>query len=217
MITGCFIDISGAKGELYGKLLTKINSFQREPALSQPSSKERDLKLWGKLLLHHLLSANSLEHLLLIDDLRINNWGKPYFENSDFDFNIAHSGAIIFCAGVQKARLGVDIEKEEDRDFNAMREYFCQREWNLITASINSKAEFYKIWARKEACIKATGRGLSQPLDEIDVSDNEVILDGIRWFLQDVFIKPGYGCCIAANQKPDIVIEEVDFNKLQLI
>ena len=217
MITGYFLDVSPLSDEIYPKLLAKVNNIQMETISRTLPYSEHNLKLLGKLLLYKLLSANNLQQHLLIAEQHTSEFGKPYFENSNFDYNIAHSGDIIFCAGVQAARLGVDIEKEEDRDVTAMQAYFCQKEWDLITGSKNSKAEFYKIWVRKESLVKATGKGVFQPLQEIDVSDNEVILDGIRWFLQDVFIKPGYTCCVAANRKMEIVVEEVDFNKLLLI
>ncbi len=214
MITGYFIDIGEPiSEEAHRKLLAKVNGIGKEEMLKPPTTTQY-AKLAGKLLLYKLLCDHNLDHSLFIDRQEINRWGKPYFASADFDYNLSHSGNIVFCAGGLAARIGVDIEQEKERDIAGMREYFSEREWYKINSSNNINAEFYKMWVRKEACIKAIGKGVFQPLQEIDVCDDVVIEHGMRWFLQDVLIKTGYACCIATNKKKDVTIEEVDLNKL---
>ena len=210
MITGYFIDIGHPLDkDVYEQLLAKVAHIQKAPILDQPKR-----KLIGKLLIYKLLCVYNLEHNFFIDAQCVNRWGKPYFADTDFDFNLSHSGSILFCGGVQGGHIGVDIEKEEERDITGMQAYFCEQEWTRINNSTNVVAEFYRMWVRKEACIKAAGKGIFQPLVEIDVSAGQVIADGIRWHPQDIFIRPGYAACIATDKKMEIRIEELDLNKL---
>ena len=95
-----------------------------------------------------------------------------------------------------------------------MRDYFSGQEWDRITSSENMNAEFCRTWVRKEACIKAIGKGIFQPLNEIDVCEDTVISGGVRWYLQDVVIKEGYAACIATDKKMEVSIAEIDLNTL---
>jgi 4'-phosphopantetheinyl transferase len=214
MITSYFTDIGARPNdEMYTRVSAKVNGLLTKD-ISRMAFGGRYMRLIGDLLLYKLLCDHNLENTLLIDAVKVNKWGKPYFANTDFEYNISHSGSTICCVGCRGAQLGVDIEMENDRDIDGLRDYFNQREWNKIKISDSLNAEFYRMWVRKEACIKAIGKGLIQPLNEIDVCDDEVVSEGIRWFLQDVFIRDGYKGCIAANKKMDVRIEPVDLDKL---
>jgi len=215
MIKGCFIDIEELQGdELLNRVRVKTESIGVEKLLYTDPAQRQHVKLAGQLMLHKLLSDHNLHDTLFVNTSMVDKWGKPYLANADFDYNFSHSGSIVFCAGVPGGRIGVDIEKEEERDITNMRDHFSEKEWNRINSSENINAEFYRMWVRKESCVKAIGKGIFQSLNEIDVCNDEVICDGLRWFLQDVFIRKGYTACIAANKKMDITIEEVDLNKL---
>ena len=214
MIIGYFTDIGARHNdEVYPRLLAIVKSLRKKD-ISDTKSGERYMRLIGDLLLYKLLCDHNLENTLLIDAVQVNKWGKPYFANTDFEYNISHSGNIVCCVCCQGAQIGVDIENENDRDIESMREYFSEREWRKINGSDEINAGFYRMWVRKEACIKAIGKGLFQPLSEVDVCDDEVISEGVRWHLKNVYIREGYSGCIAANKKMEIRVEQVDLNKL---
>ncbi len=215
MITGYFTDIGGIQDEeIHKRLLAAVNSISKEKTFASDPSIQQYRKIAGKLLLYRLLAAHNLEHSLFADAQGVNSWGKPYFANTNFDYNLSHSGSVVFCAGGQGAHIGVDIEKEEERDILGMRDYFSGQEWDRITSSENMNAEFCRTWVRKEACIKAIGKGIFQPLNEIDVCEDTVISGGVRWYLQDVVIKEGYAACIATDKKMEVSIAEIDLNTL---
>jgi 4'-phosphopantetheinyl transferase len=102
--------------------------------------------------------------------------GKPALKNSvwPLHFNVAHSEDRILCAFSLDCELGVDVEvirRLDDADAIARR-FFAERECHdlfLLTAEERISA-FFRCWTRKEAFLKATGEGLSVPLDQFEVS-----------------------------------------------
>jgi 4'-phosphopantetheinyl transferase len=69
---------------------------------------------------------------------------------------------------------------------------------------------FFTCWTRKEAFVKATGRGLSLPLNEFDVSfipgEPAVLLhvgwdtkESYRWSLQELSLGPSYVAALAVE------------------
>ena len=170
-------------------------------------------RLCGKFLLYKLLAGYSQERLYAFDRPEYGQFGKPYF-NNEFDFNIAHSGNLVICAGILGGKIGVDTEKNEYRDIDSMKEYFTTKEWDHIISDEDANAAFYEMWVRKEACLKAIGKGLLLPMNEMDVCEDEVIIDNSKWFLHNLYLKEGYATCIAANEHNDIQITEVDINTL---
>jgi 4'-phosphopantetheinyl transferase len=104
--------------------------------------------------------------------------GKPYLPSEagggGLRFNVSHSGGLALFAFARDRELGVDVERERfiaEGDSIAAR-YFSPGEvaaLGRLPVSERSRA-FFRCWTRKEAFIKATGDGLSRPLDTFDVS-----------------------------------------------
>jgi 4'-phosphopantetheinyl transferase len=102
--------------------------------------------------------------------------GKPILAapSSALQFNLSHSGNIAAYAFAANDELGVDIEKHSPRtDLEQIaRRFFCATEYKelLCVPDIERASAFFECWVRKEAYIKAQGRGLSVPLDSFRVS-----------------------------------------------
>jgi 4'-phosphopantetheinyl transferase len=104
--------------------------------------------------------------------------GKPRLAGaaagSKVHFNLSHSGAYGLIGWAQDREIGVDVEEWRSlRDEPALvRRYFSAREiaaYEALPAAQRTEA-FFNGWTRKEAYIKAIGRGLGLPLDSFDVS-----------------------------------------------
>lgn len=104
-----------------------------------------------------------------------NAYGKPCLEGkAALRFNLSHSGSLGLLAVTSQQEVGVDIEilrQEVDRR-NIAERFFAPGE---VTALFSLPTEqqtiaFYACWTRKEAYIKARGKGLSIPLDAFEVS-----------------------------------------------
>ncbi|REC46645.1 4'-phosphopantetheinyl transferase family protein [Chryseobacterium pennipullorum] len=106
-------------------------------------------------------------------------FGKPYLpHHSHLHFNISHSGDWVVGV-VSKNPAGVDIEKIAEVKENLTS-------WSLTTEEYQqfqklNKTErtlfFFKLWTLKESYVKATGTGLSEGLNTLEITmDNENIM-----------------------------------------
>src|ERR1041384_1232680 len=109
MITVCYTEIKHQWNDLeLADKLALLPKNLRQQALRKRLWRDRQLSVCGKLLLQELLKAhNSIRSL---DDLKYNEYYRPYFEDSP-DFNIAHSGNIVICAMADEGQIGIDIEQ----------------------------------------------------------------------------------------------------------
>jgi len=153
--------------------------------------------LYGKLLLKEGLAKMGFDCSL--NEMKLTKFGKPYFANEKFSFNISHSHNYILCAisREEKNSLGVDIEKVKEIDFNDFESVWCQNEKNKIV----SREVFYDFWTRKEAIVKAIGMGMYFPLNKIDVSKSEVHCKGDVLHLRKVNLDPDYVVHMASSAK----------------
>ncbi|MBI5302106.1 MAG: 4'-phosphopantetheinyl transferase superfamily protein [Chloroflexi bacterium] len=89
-------------------------------------------------------------------------------------FNLAHSENLALCAITAHAPIGVDVEfiKPLENRADIAARFFSPREVAALRAlpAHQHTRGFFNCWTRKEAYIKAIGKGLSQPLDEFDVT-----------------------------------------------
>jgi 4'-phosphopantetheinyl transferase len=101
--------------------------------------------------------------------------GKPFVApQTALQFNVSHAGDLFVCAVSSGLAIGVDIEQiREMEDMPAIASQFFapaeQRHLAGIAEGDRAHA-FYQCWTRKEAVIKATGEGISRPLDSFEVS-----------------------------------------------
>jgi len=130
-------------------------------------------------------------------------------------FNMSHSGEMALYAVARGRNIGVDIERI--RDDVAVEQiadkFFSHDEISTLGKSHNKKRNevFFRYWTRKEAFLKATGEGISFPMEQFDVSSisgmglSPIIIPGDktespRWYVQDLFPGAGYAAAIAGER-----------------
>jgi 4'-phosphopantetheinyl transferase len=96
--------------------------------------------------------------------------GKPELPGSGIAFNVAHSGNTILIALSHGGQLGVDVEHiDPARPFDEVAQHSCTPAESLELFALNDidqrRQAFYRLWARKEAIVKADGRGLALPFN----------------------------------------------------
>lgn len=101
--------------------------------------------------------------------------GKPFLPSIDsLQFNISHTRGMAVLAFVQTIPIGVDVElvRPMDNLRDIAARYFTPAETAGILERSGADCEhaFFACWTRKEALIKATGDGLSMPLNSFTVS-----------------------------------------------
>jgi 4'-phosphopantetheinyl transferase len=122
-----------------------------------------------------LLLGHYLERAPEAIRFHYNDFGKPFVADSaGLAFNVSHAGDLVLYAFARQTDMGVDIELIRD-DFpveDIAHHYFSPAEVAVLDGlpdRLKHRA-FFDCWTRKEAFIKARGKGLSIPLDSFDVS-----------------------------------------------
>jgi 4'-phosphopantetheinyl transferase len=140
--------------------------------------------------------------------------GKPLLamtDQSELRFSLSRSGGFALYALAVGREVGVDIQEySAGVDFRAVARRVLSPAEKAVLRVLDAEAKqraFFRIWARKEAFVKAAGVGLSVPLDVIDVT-GEVVrvaghLDGVplghQWSVRDLEVEPGYGAAVAVQ------------------
>ena len=87
-------------------------------------------------------------------------------------FNLSHTRGLAACA-LALHDVGVDVERSDRTvDLSLADHYFAPEEQRLLKAAPSGERRrlFFQLWTLKEAFIKATGEGLSRPLDSFAFS-----------------------------------------------
>jgi 4'-phosphopantetheinyl transferase len=151
-------------------------------------------------------------------DLVYGPHGKPALGSrlapSGLRFNLSHRDDVAVYAFSREGDVGVDVEavrRLDDADRIAAR-IFSPRENEAYQAlgPADRPLGFFNCWTRKEAFVKATGDGLSRPLDGFDVSlapgDPARILrvdetpgDDCGWRMESFSPAPGFVAAVVSE------------------
>ena len=143
-------------------------------------------------------------------------YGKPALDgehkNRSLKFNMSHSRGAALVAVSEDREIGVDVEyvRADFATEEIARRFFSPREVEAFNALPNTEqvSAFYRCWTRKEAYIKAIGRGLSQPLDGFDVTlapeEPPALMradedDAARWSLSDIDVGSDYAAALVVE------------------
>jgi len=121
------------------------------------------------------------------DEFKRNHYGRPFIDG-EVDFNISHSMNIVVCVLSDETTVGVDVEAIRDIDLSTIQQYF-KNEWEEIKRSPNALRTFYFHWTRKEAVIKADGRGFGLPIQNLVTSNDTCIVDRQTYYLKTLDIQ----------------------------
>ena len=91
-----------------------------------------------------------------------------------FQFNFSNSADLAICAVTLAQPIGVDLERIRPMTdmLGLARRYFADAETDrLFARPVSSQpGAFFRLWTRKEAWLKAIGKGLTFPLRDVEVS-----------------------------------------------
>jgi len=133
-------------------------------------------------------------------------------------FNLSHSGNVILFGVTRGGEIGIDIEyiKKSIRAEKLARRFFSLHEHAYISSlpARHQHEAFYRAWTRKEAFLKATGRGIAG-IEDIEVTlapdapPSIISINGSppppeQWTMRDIRIPaPGYaGALVCESQAP---------------
>jgi 4'-phosphopantetheinyl transferase len=146
--------------------------------------------------------------------------GKPNLDpvpnNGGTRFNLSHSGDLVLIAVARYGEVGVDVEKirlDIELERLAKRFFSADEAEDLMALESDLRLPaFFRCWTRKEAYIKAHGRGLSIPLSQFRVSLEPEVPPALlanwddpqetsRWFLHDIDLGEEYLGALAVEGK----------------
>lgn len=159
-------------------------------------------------------------------------YGKPFIAGDQnpegLCFNVSHSHGLSVIAIGHGIETGVDIEMiRSDIDIMEIAGTFFPHAEAMRLRSMTEAgraAAFFQYWTRKEAYLKAIGRGLSVDLKEIDVFNGPAAfldssdLHGVicRWSLFESTQTAGYACALVTKGEP-ASLEYFDYPDLRVL
>lgn len=157
-------------------LVKIVPQSELELAKRYSNSVYADTFLASRFALRKILSS-----FLNVDPRSLNlaytKTGKPYLFDSDVNFNLAHSKDVLAVAFARGVQIGVDVEcMDRDVDVVKMLSMLCSPAEQILIEKIEPvrrRQLFIELWTKKEAILKASGSGLSQPMNELNLTTND--------------------------------------------
>jgi|SRR5215470_16518991 len=156
--------------------------------------------------------------------------GKPSLPGFTIHFNLSHSSDLALFVFTRAGELGVDVERIHPipEMMNLAGRFFCPAEAHDLASLADDQREhaFFLCWTRKEACIKATGNGLSTPLSSFRVSLQPgaqarfLHFEGEAadsWSLDNLDLPAGYVGALAYRDQPRPVLLSQILNPQRLL
>lgn len=145
---------------------------------------------------------------------------KDHMSHKSIEFNISHSGDYALVAITLDHKVGVDIEQINPRtEFQSLANRFFSEKERTELLGLNHEQQcdaFYRIWARKESFIKATGQGIAFGLDKFSVPVEENISSGRKiimsvktnadWFCYDLMKLDNYKTALTTTADNSVAV-----------
>lgn len=174
------------------------------------ASAARDEFLLSRLLLRRILAGHlqrPADHLALA----CNPYGKPMLDppgQAGLEFNISHSHGRLLIAVCQGFPVGIDIEKIDyaiDPILMAQNGLLNEDLEQLQAAAVNDRHDlFFRLWTRREAYLKALGKGFLAVSEKVSKADtgNGILIrkahDSAHCVvIQDLPIAPDFKAAVA--------------------
>jgi 4'-phosphopantetheinyl transferase len=149
-------------------LLSKLNNYEIKTLFGR-RGKSFELSLFGRVLVKNIVSKETSisKKSILISKTKL---GKPIIKkptNLNIDISISHSDNYLVIGICNHAKIGIDLEIFKNIDLEIFKNCLSVSEEVYINSGERRKQKlenFYEIWTRKEAYLKALGVGLQKPL-----------------------------------------------------
>ena len=149
--------------------------------------------------------------------------GKPYLTAPEaIPFNLSHSGDYVMCA-VSDEEIGCDVEQIRAMDPEIARRFFHPAEYEAISSAPTPELAndlFFRYWTLKESFLKATGLGITFPLNAFRIAigpEGEISVeqsaDRRNYSFAEIDGAAGYRCAVA-KARPSVRVQ-TDFVDLR--
>lgn len=200
-------DIRNISDEWVEERIRLLPEALQEDILRFHFPNDRKRKLLGRLIVERFHVENNI-------DFSYHNWclsehKKPFIKEGGYHFNISHSVDLVVVAFSNES-VGIDIEAEKNIEVESLISYFHPDEVKHFQSSENQLCEFYFLWTRKEAFLKAIGIGLLDGLDKRNCLISPV-KEEHQWYLKNIQLPEKYHMAICSRFEMDeLFINRVD-------
>ena len=199
-----FSDIGDIDPTLLAQLYSSLPEFRRRKADSyQHDGRIQSVCAWA--LLMHALKESGIGR---DDEFGITDEGKPYLKREGIEFSISHTAGRVMCV-ISDRPVGCDTERIAHRHGISER-FFSEREKEQVSSSDDEDRTFCRIWTLKESYLKATGKGMSIPLDSFSIGLGDTVsmepekgCSFREYLMEDGFC---YSACIMGGELPKDMI-----------
>lgn len=202
--------------EVFQNQLEKVDKTRKEKIKRLKIVDDKLRSLGAGLLMNFIKQKYQVQ-----EKLKIDRFGKPYFDNSSIHFNISHSGSYVIAA-VSKEEVGVDIQKIKPDKHRIAEKNFLASECTYINETDENRMKwqrFCEVWTVKEAYLKKIGIGLRKPLNsfEVDWSGERIQIIGEENLVITQFKLDKNYIVSACVDRPDdyMKIEEVKIHSFE--
>ncbi|GAB1515669.1 4'-phosphopantetheinyl transferase family protein [Actinophytocola sp. KF-1] len=155
--------------------------------------------------------------------------GKPHGKPkvAGLEVSISHSGDWVALALTEATPVGVDVEEVRDADVDGLAGIaFSPAELTAFekVPPADKKGAFFTYWSRKEAVVKATGKGMSVAMSKLTLSAHDDVprvvasnaseVDPAAVRMADLDAGVGYRACVAVFGAEEPKVTERDATEL---
>ncbi|MCK5830957.1 MAG: 4'-phosphopantetheinyl transferase superfamily protein [Methylococcales bacterium] len=205
----------------YGEFLLKDTEDKDYWALLNQCEKKKAATFSRKDLQQKYIKTRGIVRIILASYLnsdpkkiiiKTGEYGKPFVLDEEIYFNLSHTGNKLVIVVSNCTNVGVDIEKCRFRKSlpALVEKCFSDTEisyWNALPEKQKTHM-FFRFWVRKEAFVKAIGRGIAVGLNQCVINpDNQnyfsyIPIDygfALDWKIIDVLLDENAACAIVTK------------------
>ncbi|MGT2924936.1 4'-phosphopantetheinyl transferase family protein [Streptococcus caviae] len=186
------LSINDISVEVYQLHLSLASSYKRERIDKFKNKDDKLRSIASDILIRQTVSTYKNIPIENVEILT-NPFGKPYTPNCRLEYSVSHSHQLSIL-GFGFHPIGVDIEKMEEIEFDAIfKQFGTDLEYANFKKSVYQKEYFYKIWTLKEAYFKCLGTGITDlQAIEIIIKDDQIIVDKLGYHFESFLINKDY-------------------------
>jgi 4'-phosphopantetheinyl transferase len=141
--------------------------------------------------------------------IAVGEHGKPFLADGALEFNLADSADVAVIAISDEGPVGVDVELVRPIEHERLaRRFFSMLECAALDEAPDPEHAFFTIWTRKEAVVKATGRGISGGLSAftVELAPHGHAAGGC--WIEPLDAPPGFVAALAkvGGQRPTVAV-----------
>ncbi|MFD1676440.1 4'-phosphopantetheinyl transferase family protein [Alicyclobacillus fodiniaquatilis] len=149
--------------------------------------------------------------------LQKNVYGKPFLDyrcipvsSPPLFFNLSNTKQLVIVAFHERPEIGVDVEQTDAYDFNIMPQIFTEAEIESVNEQnthVDRINEFFRLWTRKEALMKAEGLGFSMSPLSFTVPIAPERVENAEYVWETFVPTPGYIASVVVRKEDGLSIQ----------